>query len=63
MKDWHYELDWIAKWAQYTPEAIAFVDGETDRALTYSQLKKNVDRTCTWLQSRGLKAQDRVALS
>lgn len=32
------ELDWLQRWNQYSPGKIALKDGETGRALTYSQL-------------------------
>jgi len=33
-----FELDWLKKWSQYTPNRSALVDGDTQQELTYSQM-------------------------
>lgn len=34
----HYELDWLKRWNQYSPQNKALTDGDTGEALTYAQL-------------------------
>lgn len=57
------ELDWLKRWNQYSPEKIALKDGETGRALTYSQLYRATLTKAEELRAQyGVKKSDRVAV-
>ncbi len=56
-----YELDWLKRWSQYSPNAIAITDGETNTSLTYSQLYQQACLGATFLQKKyDIKPNDRV---
>ena len=58
-----FELDWLQKWNQYSPAAIALQDGDTGRTLTYSQFFLKACRGAAELKSKfGIQPGDRVAV-
>lgn len=57
------ELDWLQRWNQYSPGKIALKDGETGRALTYSQLYHATLAKAHELRTEfGIQKNDRVAV-
>lgn len=56
------ELDWIRRWAMYSPRAVALKDGDTGRELTYAQLYEEALRGAQILRSSGLRRGDRIAV-
>lgn len=55
--------DWLAKWALYAPEKVAFKEYETGRSIQYGQLNQSADALAWYLtQNLGLKKGDRVAV-
>jgi fatty-acyl-CoA synthase len=57
------ELDWLKRWAMYSPEAIALVDDESGETISYRQAYERSNRLARFLmQERGVKAGDRVAV-
>ncbi len=55
--------DWLRKWADYTPEKIAFKEQESGRSLSYYQLNNVGNRLAMWLANRqGLRFGDRIAV-
>lgn len=50
----------LAHYAERTPEAIVAVEGET--RLTYSEVHQRVDHYCRWLEDKGIRQGDRIAL-
>lgn len=60
--DW-IETDWLRKWAQYSPEAIALKDADSGREFTYRQFFHIADRLAVLLIERhGIEPGDRIAL-
>ncbi|MFN7262515.1 MAG: acyl-CoA synthetase [Pseudobdellovibrionaceae bacterium] len=58
-----FELDWLKKWNLYSPNAVAMVDGDTLRSLTYSELFQLSQRMAFCLHSVfHVRKGDRVAL-
>lgn len=57
------ELDWLKRWNQYSPGKIALKDGETGRALTYSQLFRSALAKAHELRTQyGIEKNDRIAV-
>ena len=57
------ELDWLKRWAMYSPERIALKSGETGRAWTYRDLYTRALATAEHLQARfNVRRGDRVAV-
>lgn len=55
--------DWAARWAVYSPEAIAFTDGDTGEELTYGSLNRGGAQLAAYLSSVvGLQYGDRIAI-
>ncbi|MCI5080886.1 MAG: long-chain fatty acid--CoA ligase [Saprospiraceae bacterium] len=55
--------DWAAKWADYSPEKIAFKEFESGRTITYRSLHFSGNRLAIWLtQEKGFQKGDRVAV-
>jgi fatty-acyl-CoA synthase len=52
--------DWVKKWALLAPDKIALVDG--DQPLTYVQLNRRINRLSHFLQAKGVRPGDRVAV-
>lgn len=58
-----HRYDWIARWAQYSPNKDALKDERTGRVLTYRQLDNCANRLAHWLTTeRGCTPSDRVAI-
>ena len=58
-----FELDWLARWNTYSPEAIAIQDGETGRTISYSQLFSFAQKGAAFLKENfKINSGDRVAL-
>ncbi|MCV6631051.1 MAG: AMP-binding protein [Flavobacteriaceae bacterium] len=55
-------LDWVAKWADYTPNKVAIVSHETGERYTYLQLHAYADNLRLYFQEIGLEEGDRVAV-
>lgn len=55
------ELDWLKRWSQYSPQAVAVQDGETGKTLTYSELFEQA-QACAHLMSHKyeIRRGDRV---
>lgn len=59
----HIELDWIKRWALYSPDNIALQSVEEDRKLTYSELNALINKAAGYLTSElEVSAGDRVAI-
>lgn len=54
--------DWIVRRAARKPEAVALIDGDTGRTITYGELETNVAELATGLYEHGIRRGDRVAL-
>ncbi|PIS10646.1 MAG: AMP-dependent synthetase, partial [Bdellovibrio sp. CG10_big_fil_rev_8_21_14_0_10_47_8] len=58
-----YELDWLKKWNQYSPNSIAIQDGDSGRTYSYSQFFDAATRGASYLKSCfGISQGDRVAV-
>ncbi len=55
-------LDWIAKWADYTPEKVAVTSFDTEEKYTYNQLHIYANRLVEKFESLGLQEGDRIAV-
>ena len=55
-------LDWIAKWADYTPTKIALSSFDTDEQYTYFEVHVYANRLIEKLLSLGLEEGDRIAV-
>lgn len=57
------ELDWLKRWALYSPSAVAFKDIETSRDYTYRDCFDIANRLAAALEERyGIERGDRVAV-
>lgn len=57
-----WELDWLENRARLTPNKNAIIDGETNKAWSYEELNNRSKSVASWLESRGVKKGDRIAL-
>ncbi|MFJ7728092.1 long-chain fatty acid--CoA ligase [Neobacillus sp. NPDC097160] len=57
-----WELDWLENRARLSPNKDAIIDEKTNKAWTFEQLNKRASLTACWLQDKGVKKGDRVAL-
>lgn len=58
-----FELDWLKKWNQYSPQAIAIKDGDTGREISYSQFYQFAARGAHLLSEKfAVQKGDRVAV-
>lgn len=58
-----FELDWLKRWDLYSPEAVALVDGDSGRPLTYRELYRQVRAGAQALKTRfQIGRGDRVAV-
>jgi fatty-acyl-CoA synthase len=55
-------LDWLKRWAQYSPNNIALQCGETGRSFTYQQSFEFSLRLAAVLRAKGIERGDRVAV-
>lgn len=57
----NFELDWLKRWALYSPNKIALREGESDRAYSYQSLFDRSTKMAFYLNDQyGIKANDRV---
>lgn len=56
------DVDWLQKRAQIDPRKIAVIDALTERKWTFSKLNQRAERMAAYLQQKGVKFGDRVAL-
>ena len=54
-----YQLVWMSK--ERSPDHLAMVDDQTDRAFSYTELIEEVDIVAAGLHARGIRQGDRVA--
>ena len=58
-----YRIDWIARWAEYSPIKIAVRDADTDESYTYSQLNQLSQLLVDHFSHQfGIKKGDRIAV-
>lgn len=58
-----FEIDWLKRWAQYSPQNIALKDGETGREFSYLQLFESSCKAAAFLQKKySVGSGDRVAV-
>lgn len=63
MSSANYEIDWLKKWAKYSPSAIALKDADSNQEYTYEQCYHLSMKGALYLQSTlGVKKGDRVAI-
>lgn len=55
-------LNWIAKWADYTPSKVALTSYDTNESYTYSSLDTYADKLVVKFTKIGLEEGDRVAV-
>lgn len=59
----NFECDWLNRWNQYSPQALALQDGETGTKWSYAELLEKSQSIAEWLKySKGIQKGDRVAL-
>ncbi|HPF71607.1 MAG TPA: long-chain fatty acid--CoA ligase [Candidatus Krumholzibacteria bacterium] len=59
----HPEVDWIAKWAHYTPGRLFLRDQATGREWTYAEAHRRAGAVAAWLRDdHGIGRGDRVAV-
>lgn len=58
-----FELDWLKRWAQYSPSNIAMKDGETGREFSYARLFELSCKAAAFLQKKyDISHGDRIAV-
>lgn len=58
-----FELDWLKKWNQLSPRAIAIQDGDSGRQISYSQMFRFAQVGASWLLKKyQIAPGDRVAV-
>ena len=55
-------INWIQKWANYSPKAIALVEEEVGLSMNYSELARVVSYYAIKIKAIGLKSGDRLAV-
>ena len=55
-------LDWIAKWADYTPDKIAVTSYDNLESYTYADLHKYADHLLSYLLDLNIQEGDRIAV-
>ena len=56
------ELDWIARWAMYSPKNCALQCADTGMWISYESLNTMVNKTAYSLESKGISHGERVAV-
>jgi fatty-acyl-CoA synthase len=57
------ELDWLKRWNLYSPNAIAIVDGESEKQYSYSEFYRYANSTAAYLMNRfNVLPGDRIAV-
>jgi fatty-acyl-CoA synthase len=57
-----WDLDWIEKRSQLTPDKIAVIDGELNNRWSYHEINQRAHSFASFLVKEGIKKGDRVAL-
>ena len=58
-----HDVDWISRWAGYSPDAIMLQDDDSGRKISYSEARRMLLHTAGLLQEKhGIEAGDRVAV-
>jgi fatty-acyl-CoA synthase len=57
-----WDLDWIEKRSQLTPDRIAVVDGEINKRWSYKELNQRAHTLACFLEEKGVQKGDRVAI-
>lgn len=58
---YEFELDWLARWAQYSGDAIAITDGDSGQSLNYSSLYQRACSGAAYLSDKyGIQKGDRI---
>lgn len=57
-----WDLDWVEKRSQLTPDKVAIIDGENNSRYTYKKLGERAHSFANYLLNKGIKKGDRVAL-
>lgn len=57
-----WDLDWIEKRSQLTPDRIAVVDGDTNHRWTYKELNQRAHTLAKYLEEQGVQKGSRVAI-
>ncbi|MEH7502030.1 long-chain fatty acid--CoA ligase [Neobacillus drentensis] len=57
-----WELDWLDNRARLSPEKDAIIDEKTNQAWTFKEVNERAKSVASWLQARGVKKGNRVAL-
>ena len=55
-------LDWIVKWADYTPDKIALTSYDSGEEYSYSDLNNYANRLVEKFKKLGLQEGDRIAI-
>jgi fatty-acyl-CoA synthase len=55
-------LDWIAKWADYTPDKVAVTSFDDQESYTYADLHKYADHLVNYLLDLNIEEGDRIAV-
>lgn len=59
----HIEIDWLKRWAMYSPTAVALVDDASGETITYQQAHARSNRLARYLvEQKGIKTGDRIAV-
>ncbi len=57
----YFELDWLLRWATYSPSAVAITDGDSGKSVTYAELFQRACAGADYLQKKySIAAGDRV---
>jgi non-ribosomal peptide synthetase component E (peptide arylation enzyme) len=57
-----WDLDWIEKRSQLTPDWVAVVDGETNERWSCQELNQRAHTLACFLEKHGVQQGDRVAI-
>ncbi|WML59351.1 long-chain fatty acid--CoA ligase [Neobacillus sp. PS2-9] len=57
-----WELDWLDNRARLSPNKIAVIDENTNKSWTYKELNERAASVASWLEGRGVRQGDRIAL-
>lgn len=59
----HIELDWIKRWALYSPDKTALHSADDDQQLSYKEMHSSINKTAHLLKNKfGVEKEDRVAI-
>jgi fatty-acyl-CoA synthase len=61
--NWDQHYDWIAKWAHYLPDKLAFKEAESGRSISFAELHQDAEALANaLLDVHQLKPGDRIAI-